>query len=309
MTSKESIEGVIAEAEQCAAEGNLPEMIKKYNRVLQLEPAELKHLYNKAVLLMQMKKYKLALDAFYEYVTSDSQDPDVWYNIGICFTALKSYEDAKEAFEYTLLLEKTADTYLQLGKTLHIMGDLPTAKESLTTALEYQNNALRQDIQFALANVLTDQQDYQGALQILHAINCEDTDPLWRDVQYNLANTYLDLQQYEMAIESYQRLIDQYNDFNSKFNLAYAYETVNPEQSITLYKQLLANAYDHYAIYYNLACVYARMQRLQKAIEYIDKMFKVVYDKKGMVQRIKADPDFQELLQNVQFCEILQSHY
>lgn len=145
-----------------------------------------------------------AIEALQRRLAVAPQDPELHYELGRSYLALKQADAAKQAFELAL---KWAPDHPQI---LMQLGNVASMKGNETVATEYFRKSLQQDAQqadvhFNLANSLRKLGETASAIQ--HYQQSLRLAPHDAECHNNLGNAYREQGQLDLAVASYARAI------------------------------------------------------------------------------------------------------
>lgn len=159
---------------------------------------------NRAVSLCTNQKFKEALPLLEELAGNDPKDPNILYNLGMCYTELDKVEEAIRTLSYCVKIDPTfSNAFVALGFAYSKKNDNELAISNFSRALELDANnqhALRN-----LGGLYAKNQEYDRAIEILekaYKIDPQDSAILW-----NLAHTYKSNGNFEKANSLLDQLI------------------------------------------------------------------------------------------------------
>lgn len=161
--------------------------------------------FERAVLLCHDQKFSEALPLLEGLAGNDPKDPNILYNLGMCYTELDKVEEAIRTLSYCVKIAPTfSNAFVALGFAYSKKSDNELAISNFNRALELDANnqhALRN-----LGGLYAKNQDYDRAIEILekaYKIDPQDSAILW-----NLAHTYKSNGNFEKASELLDQLIN-----------------------------------------------------------------------------------------------------
>jgi tetratricopeptide (TPR) repeat protein len=169
----------------------------------------------------RIERYKEAIGSYNKYlelsgVQPDSESVRVFFELGMAYTALSGYEEAKDYFEKVLAIPYVPkDIYYYYGKTLWATRDYKKGAEMIQKHLDWvkqQGDDYKSSVSDAeLYQVLGDcyfyseDKDYANAIKYYR--KSLDAYPENERLLYNMAFAYHQLNSYEQAMEYYQKRI------------------------------------------------------------------------------------------------------
>jgi tetratricopeptide (TPR) repeat protein len=173
----------------------------------------LRNKFQEAVTLASSGQFSEAKLLFEEIILEDPKNPDILYNLGMCFTDLGQPDKAiivlKKSIEYN---PKHSNSYVALGYAYTKMGDSESAKKYLLNALKLDPNnsyAMRN-----LGGIFGKNGDTEKSLYYLekaYQINSLDATTI-----YGLGYCYQQLKDYQKADQFYRKLLDMDSPSNLK---------------------------------------------------------------------------------------------
>ncbi len=206
------------------------------------------------------KDYQKALSVFNEILETDSNNPNIISNIGLCWANLNDEEKAQEYYLKALNIDykmvqtivNLSDSYVKTGKLLEAIDLLQTAVYNLPEVSVLKHY---------LARVYSIDKRYEEAVFVLNEIL--DENPKDIDANWDLGVIYFEWGDYQSAISYFENVIAQKDD--------------NP------------------AIFYKTALAYEANDEIDKAISYLlraivlNENFEIAYKKLGIFFMAKGD--------------------
>src|SRR5574344_170129 len=162
------------------------------------------NLINDAVKFFNEKNYKEALKLFLE-LEKNEKDPNILNNIGLCYSNLSDYENAKKYFEEALQInDELFQTYVNLSDVYFSTKQI----EKAIKLLEYGCAKLDKNItlKHCLARFYIEDARYTDALNLLEEV-LESSDKNY-DAYWDLGMVYFELGDWANAINNFEKVIE-----------------------------------------------------------------------------------------------------
>jgi tetratricopeptide (TPR) repeat protein len=186
-------------------------------------PENVRASYDEGMKLLEAEHYEEALQVF-EQMIDQSEDPEVYYNIGYIKTVQERYADAIAAFRKATELDRYfAKAYEAMGRAFKALGREQEAAESLRQAAEiYMSNEKEEAAEGILNEILEENPDtinvyntlgvlyrkrgdYQAALQQYEkALKIHPNQP---KLHYNIGRLHVDLKDLERARIDFEKAL------------------------------------------------------------------------------------------------------
>ncbi|XP_029806467.1 Bardet-Biedl syndrome 4 protein isoform X3 [Suricata suricatta] len=118
-------------------EGNIQESLELFQTCVALSPQCADNLKQVARSLFLLGKHKAAIEVYNEAAKLNQKDWEICHNLGVCYIYLKQFKKAQEQLHCALHLNRHDLTYVMLGKTHILEGDLDKAIEIYKKAVEF----------------------------------------------------------------------------------------------------------------------------------------------------------------------------
>lgn len=163
----------------------------------------------KAIELANEKKFNQAKEMLEELAKEYPNDPDILYNLGMCYTELNNPEKAIEVLTKGIVIApELVNSHVALGFAFTKLGDLIEAESHFRNALEIQP-----DNSYALRNLgglLAKKKDYEGAIEFLIKSLMKHPDDM--RTTYGLGLAYFHTKKLNEADEQFKIVISNSND-------------------------------------------------------------------------------------------------
>ncbi len=191
--------------------------------------ARLADLYQKANM---PEKSKSVLESM---VMLSPNDPGIYLNLGNYNIKVRKYIDARAMFEKSNSLKVNADALEGLAISNYYMNQFPQAKTSALNAIKMNGDLV--DARIILGNILLGEKNYKDAQTQFEIIVKKRSEPEYLS---SLAECYLNLGQKDKLAEVDRKIVSvNGQNIDSRMRLAaYAEETKNYTEAVTMYKEL-----------------------------------------------------------------------
>jgi clan AA aspartic protease (TIGR02281 family) len=245
-------------------------------------PNEARWPYVIATMYQQNKQYKKAVES-YEEANKRNASPIILRWISQCHSELGQYDKALNCINQALNMDSTDLVNLERkANILYEMGNAKSAIDVYTQVLktqpEYAFGYYRRGWFKELSG------DFEGAVEDLSI--CVVLDPEESYAFETRGDIYLKQGKKKLAEEDFRKVIEIENT-PEKFNcIHYAYQGLGQnDKAIEMMDSIIARNEDRAGSYYDAACLYARMNEKQKALEYLEKSFELGYRRFAHIDR------------------------
>lgn len=118
-------------------QGNIQESLQLFQAATALNPRNVANLKQVARSLELLGRHRAAIDVYVEAQNINNEDRQIWHNMGLCYTHLKQYEKAEDAFLRANDIARHDSTFLALAQMYSAQDQFRRAIETLEDALEY----------------------------------------------------------------------------------------------------------------------------------------------------------------------------
>ncbi len=312
--------------------------MEQYRTVLAMNPGNIDAGFNLAMQLKKQGEVGAAISRLKKIAVLEPDNTGIMLNLGIALMELWQSEQALAWFQKAASLD-TGDTRIlnNMGIVLHRLGKTDKAWDVLQRglALEPDNPRLHNSIGL----ILVDRGQYQQAGR--HFRQALAADPQMAEAYNNLGLTAERQGHIEQAVDYYGQALQHAPAYDlARYNLASALlKSGRPGQAVDLLnkRSLVKNEYrlvldrlvkaladageltaatallekmkaampDNAAVFYNLACLYARQNDRDRAVGNLKKAVERGYDN---WHHLKVDPDLQNIKDSVFFKKIINDH-
>lgn len=233
-----------------------------------------KVLYIKMKYYYDLKDYKMSIKYINKLVLLDGRKDETMYILGMCYKALKEFENAKRAFEFaTELDEKDYKSYIEWGIILDSENKKEAALIMFDKALKI--NPISYEAREALGICLTSQGRFMEAI-----IAYKEAVKIHKDsyeMYYNigmLEEEVGNFEEAEKAFEEVERLKPEF--LIASYNIGeLALKRGDYIKAIEEYKKVISSMTYGIKAYYKIAVCYALLKEYEKAISIIEYVIEV----------------------------------
>lgn len=246
-----------------------------------------------ALELFKKQDWKKAIDAFSEVLEEETDNPELYNNLALCYYYTGESDQAERFFLKALgINNKLPEVYINLSDLYFKHRNYTSAIELLQTGtVEIPENLV---LKHYLARVYMEDASLDLAIEELDKIL--EQQPENYDAYYDMGRIYFELGNYELAIENFANVI-QYKDDNEwvYYHLAEAYEANNEvDKAISNYLKAIAVNDKFHPAYKKVAILFLARNDYEDAIEYFEDYIKFDIPKeeidntKKTIERIKT---------------------
>ena len=297
--------------------GDYDQAEKTHEEAVKVLPSSLESYYQSALALYEQQEYQACID-FVDYDVEQNEKldtrrermGDLYYLEAESHFALEDYEEAVRTFEK---LFRTggyqAEYYRDYAIALAFDGQTEKGQEVLDEAVEL---GLTEDsVYYARGEIKKARQEYDGAIQDFRAcISRTDSDSLKERAYLQLSDIYetqgYDQSQREVLLEArqalpvehqmalIQKLIQVDIDLADRTG-----DSASRQEAVSLLEEVIAQGWDTYDTYNNLAVLNEQLGNLDQAAGYLDQMLEKYGEDYNIYMRYAfLEIDRQELLPN-----------
>lgn len=237
-------------------------------------PNEARWPYVMATMYQQNKQYKKAIES-YEEANKRNASPVILRWISQCYSEMGLYDKALNSINQALNMDST--DLVNLERKANILYEMGNAKSAidvysqvLNTQPEYAFGYYRRGWFKELSG------DFDGAVEDLSM--CIVLDPEESYAFETRGDIYMKQGKKDLAEADFRKVIEIENTPDKYNCIHYAYQGLGQyDKAIETMDTIIARNEDRAGSYYDAACLYARMDRKQKALEYLEKSLELGY--------------------------------
>jgi Flp pilus assembly protein TadD len=178
-------------------------------------------LYLRGTALLQLGRFREAIDAFSQVAALQPQIPDVQNNLGVAFQAVDEFDAANRAYQTAIALRPDFDlAHANLGRLLVSVNRLTDAENSLRRAVELKPAEAAYRLQ--LADVLGRQGKWAAAESTLR--EAIERQPHNLDLRMNLAAALVHQERLSDATDVYRSILEATDSAEACSSLAFVLE-------------------------------------------------------------------------------------
>lgn len=217
--------------------------------------------------------YESAVESFLKVLKSDSNNPNLLNNIGLCYSKLAKDELAIEYFIKALSFNpKSVQTYVNLADIYYKSKNIIEGINLLENGVTLMPNEIA--LKHYLSRFYLEDCRYDLAMDQLFEILDIDSDNL--DAYWDLGNIQFEMGDYDSAVANYETVLDKIND-NAVlyYQTAIAYEANdNLDKAISNHLKALSCNENFHPSYKKLGILFMARNDIEGAIEYFEDYLK-----------------------------------
>eukprot|EP00033_Pygsuia_biforma_P002669 GCRY01002950.1.p1 GENE.GCRY01002950.1~~GCRY01002950.1.p1 ORF type:complete len:423 (-),score=76.06 GCRY01002950.1:369-1637(-) len=117
--------------------GDIQGSLELFRKATALNPRNIVNLKQVARSLYLLGKHRTAIDVYFEAEDIDTEDWEIHHNKGLCFAALKKYDEALDCFSTANSIQRHDVTYTEMGRLYLLMGDVKQGIATLTEGIKF----------------------------------------------------------------------------------------------------------------------------------------------------------------------------
>ena len=206
--------------------GNYPESKKIVRRILRKSNSNIEAINFLAMLEIYLNNREDAIKHFNNSLSLNSNQPQILFNLGICYFELDRLDKSLDCFKKCLNMDyKNPSLYINIGRVYFNKRDFEQSEKNYCEALKY------------------DETNKNASMNLAYL--------------YNYQGKYLE------ASKIYERLLNDHDDsFDIYYNLGIAYDNLKEfKKAINCYLSAIELDKDNYKAYFNLSCLYLNQKR------------------------------------------------
>ena len=217
--------------------------------------------------------YELAVESFLKVLESDSNNPNLLNNIGLCYSKLAKDELAIEYFIKALSFNpKSVQTYINLADIYYKSKNIIDGINLLENGVTLMPNEIA--LKHYLSRFYLEDCRYDLAMDQLFEILDIDSDNL--DAYWDLGNIQFEIGDYDSAVANYETVLEKIND-NAVlyYQTAIAYEANdNIDKAISNHLKAISCNENFHPSYKKLGILFMARNDIESAIEYFEDYLK-----------------------------------
>jgi tetratricopeptide (TPR) repeat protein len=287
-----------------AKQGKMNEAMEHYNTALQTDPEDAEAFFYIGAELLKQGKTEEAIDNLKKAVQINPDYAEAHSNLGSIYLQQGNIDKAIYHSQTALRLDpQLAEAYNSLGIGLMHQGKIDAAISQFQKAVQ-----LKPDFTLAENNLnraLAIQNEIAKEISRLQQLLKDD--PKNVELHFQLGNLYFqngDLnqakQQYEKALQLNPKFVPALNNLALVSAADKAYDS-----ALKTFLEVLNYYPDDAQTHYNVACMYSRLNQLDKSIEWLKKAID-----KGFTdwESIKTDEDLDNVRDSTAYQEFIKGH-
>ncbi len=280
-----------------------PEQARHYfAKAMQLSGGDIQYLHNYAIALAMDGDTKTAIEQFRKIIAHSPHAAEAHYHLAGIYARQKSLDKAIAHYQKAIQHKPVYPKALtDLGNVLLMQGKNDQANQYFNTAIAQDPNYLPARLNLALS--LKDRHPEQALPHIRRACELAPEDPkaqkLAGEILTALGNNMEARRHYEALVR-----IDPAKT-ESLLHLSRLYLAEKELSKATrVYERLAALLPDNPAVFYNLACLYARQNRTDPAVSALRRAISNGYSNWG---HLRADPDLANLRDTAYYQSLVEN--
>jgi tetratricopeptide (TPR) repeat protein len=286
-----------------ARQGSFKEAVSHYLEALRINPDHANAHHNLGNALARQGNFEEAIHHFSEALRINPDHAKAHHNLGAALVRQGNLEEAIGHFSKALRIEPDyAEAQYNLGAVLETQGSLKEAMQHYSEALRIKPDdaGLHHDLGVALAR--------QGKLKeaIKHFSEALRIKPDDAKAHYNLGGALKQQGKLKEAIHHFSEALRIKPDYaKAHYNLGIILARQgNFEKAISHYSEVVRLKPDFSAaVYYNMACIDARQNKIEESIDWLKKAIKSGYKNWGL---LKTDKDLENIRGSSYYKELIE---
>ena len=238
---------------------------------------------------------------FYEEANSKDDDDVLRRRLAVCYKEIGDYNNALRCLEQAIELDSTdIQNNMVKAELLYEMGDVKNAIAEWDKIIEEIPDL---DLGYASRGWLKSMSgDYEDAIE-----DYTMSITIAPEESYTYAcrgDTYTRMGKTELAKADYQKVVELEDSPEKYAHNFYAYQGLGEnEKAIAALDTIIAHDPNNNGVYYNAACMYARMKNKDKALEYLNKCLEMGYCSFNHMNRdydldfLREEPEFKAMVE------------
>jgi tetratricopeptide (TPR) repeat protein len=287
-----------------ASQGRTSEAMAHLLQALKQRPDYEKAHYNLGLILAKNGNMDEAIKHYSEALRLRPNYEKVHNNLGIALAAKGRYDEAIAHYSEAIRLNPHfAGAHLNLGNAFLANGDLDNAIRNYSEALRIEPGF--SDAKDNLGKVLALKENFDRVFtQIQKQLQSTPEDPA---LHCALGDLYKQIGALDKAIGQYQKaLLFQPSSISAMNSLAIGYALKGQyAKAVTIFKNVIRLRPDRFDVYYNIACLLSRQERIEESVDWLKKAVH-----KGYMNwdGIKTDKDLDNIRDTSYYQELIRDH-
>ena len=172
-----------------------------WEKILTSDPKNYKAWNNRGLVLIELHKYKEAIDSLNHALQYESGNADIWYNLGLSHFSLSRFSEAEDSFNHSIQINPDyRDAWFKIGILRFGKGDYQSAINSFNKSIQLRSDDPQAWLNLGFA--------YEQQEQFAQAVKAYDQsvllDPQYSQGWYNRGRIYNLYGNSTLASESFQ---------------------------------------------------------------------------------------------------------
>lgn len=285
--------------------GKTAEAIEQYAEALRINPKSAKAHFNLGNAMLKQGKTDEAIRHFSKASQLDSGFSEAYNNLGMVLVKEGRIDAAIQQYRRALSIRpEFTQAHLNLGVALVEQGKFAQAVTHFEQALKI--DPTYSDAQYNLAGVLEKQGKINEAID--HYLAALEKNPDNEEAHFNLANIFFKQRKLDDAVAHYKAALAIRPDFVQAINNLALLHAAQKDYAaaLTLFLEALKHRPDGDAqTLYNIACMYAHLNKIDESIDWLTKAVDKGYAK---WDRIKTDSDLENIRKSSSYQKLVRGH-
>jgi tetratricopeptide (TPR) repeat protein len=287
-----------------AKQGKTEEAIQFYQKALKIRPHFALAHFGLAKELAEKGKIEQGIRHYYQALKYKPEYAEAHNNLGAIF--LNSGETEKAIKHYLAALQldpSLVEAYSNLGVALMHEGKIEAAISQFQKALKLNPTFTTADNN--LKRALAIQEEFKKEIARLQQLLKDDPENV--GLHFQLGNLYFRKGDQIQAMQQYNKAIQLDPKFVPALNNMALLTAANEEyyKALTIFFDVLKYTPDDAETHYNIACMYARLKRVDESIEWLQKAIDRGY---ANWENIKKDSDLDNIRESSAYKKLIQGH-
>lgn len=261
---------------------------KCFSKAHYIRPGDLDCLYNYALNLQLSFEFNEAINYYLKFLKIDSQNPDVHYNLALCYENTQNYEKAVEHFEKTLNIKEDINIYISLSYALAHLRKFERAMELILKTInpkDYKTLEYLLDLGISFEQKYNEQFNLnfdciEFAIEVYKKILIFDTTNY--NANYRLMKCYKKIKNYTQAKYHCLEALKSFpSSFDANYNMGIIFYLTNKFEEAIHYLKLAIKIEPKQTaeIYLNLSLIYEYLKNDEDAIKVLKDALNIIEDK------------------------------